>query len=376
MEMRLGDSALAGTQRAPLTISRPPPVVEMMSSTVNSMAGVFTRRATDEARPRTVAAPINVALFSSGGQWGAFSAGFMNGWSGNPVSQRPEAFDVVTGVSTGALIAPFVFAGPEYDDELAQVYYGVSEERILRRRNTVELVGRTSLWDPSPLGRTIDGHLDGPLTDSIAAASERRSLLVGAVNLNSGFFEVFDLTSMASSANPQRTGCMREALLASSAIPVAFPPRRIDDSLYIDGATRQGLFLQGLAEANVQPTLYIFLNTTEGFPFEEPEHSLPGVVSRASAIANDELFRSSAIETLLFAQEQGWTVRGVLAPEVWPGPDCDLQNGQKAAFCASFTRQLYQAGLAAGSAQPINWLGADELISTLRRQSTAMMQGG
>ncbi|MEM7615890.1 MAG: patatin-like phospholipase family protein, partial [Pseudomonadota bacterium] len=105
-----------------------------------------TSRAASRALPR-----IKVALLSAGGQFGAYTAGFMNGWSQNPSDPRPAQFDVVTGVSTGALIAPFVFGGPQYDGTLSQLYNGVREEDILRRRGALEVLGAPSLWDADPL---------------------------------------------------------------------------------------------------------------------------------------------------------------------------------------------------------------------------------
>ncbi|MEO0992125.1 MAG: patatin-like phospholipase family protein [Pseudomonadota bacterium] len=378
--MRLSDDMIAGAQRAPVSVApaptapRPSPAAHQIGM-IGVMGGVFqARNAEAEARPRTAPAPIDVALFSAGGQWGAFSAGFMNGWSKNTVTRRPEAFDVVTGVSTGGLIAPFVFAGAEYDDELRDVYFGVDDRDVFRERSTLEIASSTSIWDPAPLARTIDGHLTDELVSGIAEAADRRSLLVGAVSLQSGFFDVFDLTAIAASDNPERETCMREGLMASAAIPVAFPPRRIDDTLYVDGGTREGIFLRGLAEANVRPTIYIFLNQTSGFPAENPDFTLADVVGRASSIATDELLRSAAIETLLFAKSEGWRVRGVLVPELWPGPECDQRNGEKATFCPGFTRALYVAGFAKGSEEPIRWMDADALIEALRQEAPAFRE--
>ncbi|MEO0914908.1 MAG: patatin-like phospholipase family protein, partial [Pseudomonadota bacterium] len=129
------------------------------------MGAMFQERADAvpaPARPAARAAPlprVDVALISAGGQWGAFTAGFMTGWSENRVDPRPAAFDVVTGVSTGAILAPLVFAGPEFDAALAEAYDGIRERDVLRRRPTLELVGAPSLWDPTPLEGLIDRQL-------------------------------------------------------------------------------------------------------------------------------------------------------------------------------------------------------------------------
>jgi len=152
---------------------------------------------------------------------------------------------------------------------------------------------------------------------------------------------------------------------------VAFPPRRINGDLYVDGAARQGLFLRGLAAARVRPELYVFVNNAVGFPEDEPGYSLPSLAARSTEILSDQLLRSSAEDAIRFAQSQGWRVRGVFVPEVWPGPECRERTGQKIAFCASFTRQLYAEGLAMSQSGPIPWLSANQLIDRLNAPVTA-----
>lgn len=318
--------------------------------------------------PRRVAPPIpkiKVAVLSAGGQFGAFTAGFMTGWSQNAVSPRPQEFEVVTGVSTGALLAPYVFAGSRYDVNLEAIYNGVGEASVFRRRSTLELASAPSLWDSAPLRKQITDNLDKELWDRIADAADDRTLLVGSVNLNSGFFEAFDLTSVASKGGPTAPDCFTEGLMASAAIPVAFAPRKINGNLYIDGAARQGLFLRGLAQARVQPEIYVFLNNPAAFPEGDPSYGLPPLAGRATQILSDELLRSSAEDAVRFAKSQGWTIRGVFAPDIEPGPDCENRSGQKASFCKSFTAALFADGLAKGSANPIPWLDADELLERL-----------
>jgi len=302
---------------------------------VNGMADAFTKRQSQRG------ARVDVMLLSSGGQWGAFSAGFLNGWS------------------------------KDYDKTLRDLYYGVAETDILRRRNALELLRAPSIWDPKPLERTVRKHLTRDLIAQIAKDAETRSLLVGAVNLQSGFFEAFDLTSMAASGAPQTAKCLSEGLLASAAIPIAFPPRRIGSALYADGAARQGLFLRSLARTDLRPTVYILVNNAVSFPTESPDFALTSLAGRAQSIVTDELMRSSAIEAVRFAKSQGWTVRGMVAPDIWPGEDCRLKDGSQMAFCPSFTRQLYDTGYAMAVDGKIRWLGADALIAQMRRQNEA-----
>lgn len=308
---------------------------------------------------------IEVALLSSGGQFGAFTAGFMKGWSGNASDPRPGTFEVVTGVSTGALLAPFVFSGSAYDDRMGALYNGVRESQIFRRRSPLELIVAPSLWDTAPLSALVEAQLDPALIDSLSTGAEDRTLLVGSVNLGTGFFEAFDLTSLAASDNPAKRDCLREALMSSAAIPLAFPPRRLNGELYVDGAARQGLFLRGLAGVPVDPTIYVFLNNAAGFPSDDPAYRLPTLAGRSTEILSDELLRNSAADAVRFADAQGWRVRGMFVPDIWPGPECDIADGSKASFCESFTRELYAAGLEIASRPAIPWLNADQLLERL-----------
>jgi predicted acylesterase/phospholipase RssA len=331
-----------------------------------SMAETFIRR---EVEP---GAEIDVLLLSSGGQWGAFSAGFLNGWSLNPADPRPEPFQVVTGVSTGALQAPFAFAGRRYDPVLRDLYYGVGEEAVLRRRSSIELLSAPSIWDPTPLEQAVDKYMSEALLVDLAEAAQSRPLLIGATSMSSGFFEAFDLTSMAASGAAEALDCLREGLLASTAIPIAFPPRRIGGSFYIDGATRQGLFLESLAETGLRPTIYVLVNKAVGFPADDPPFELPILVGRAQFIINDTLLRQATIEAMRFARARGWPVRGVVAPDIWPGPECRTPEGNSLAFCPSFTRELYEAGFNIAVREEIPWLDTDALIEVMERDRAAV----
>jgi predicted acylesterase/phospholipase RssA len=337
--------------------------------TVTGMAEALVKR------ERQQGARVDVLLLSSGGQWGAFSAGFLNGWSENTADPRPPRFEVVTGVSTGALQAPFAFAGRAYDATLKALYDGISERRIFTRRSSIELLTAPSLWNPRPLERQVSRHLTPALIRDLAEASETRSLLVGAVNLQSGFFEAFDLTAMAASGAPSTKDCLREGLLASAAIPLAFPPRRIGGSLFADGAARQGLFLQALADADLRPTVYILVNNAVAFRPEDPAFALPSLVGRTQAIVTDELLRQSTIEAVRFARQRGWTVRGAVAPDIFPGPDCFRRDGSELAFCPSFTRALFEAGFEQAATGKIRWLGANALIAQMQRDAAAARGG-
>jgi predicted acylesterase/phospholipase RssA len=189
----------------------------------------------------------DMLIISGGGAKGAFGAGFFEGWgeieSGE--YQRPE-FDMVTGVSTGALIAPFAAIGT--DDAYAQAidFYANPQGNWLKSRGLIKFLPKhISLFNNCHLHDTIRGAMDQPMIEALAeVAADDRLLLIGATNLDIGAGRVFDLGLEAQRAldggDPDRVGSI---LLASSAIPAAFPPIEMDGMLFADGGATSNLFV-------------------------------------------------------------------------------------------------------------------------------------
>ncbi|MDJ0979300.1 MAG: patatin-like phospholipase family protein [Erythrobacter sp.] len=180
---------------------------------------------------------------SSGSDKGAFSAGFLNGWS--EAGTRPR-FDIVSGVSTGALIAPFAFLGQDYDPQLRELYTTISAKMIYRSTALKGLLGGPSLASTEPLVELIEGYATKEMIDAVAGEHAMgRRLLVQTTNLDAERGVVWDLGAIAASENPARYRLFRQILLASASIPGLFPPVMIDvDSegfafaeLHVDGGT-------------------------------------------------------------------------------------------------------------------------------------------
>lgn len=190
----------------------------------------------------------HIAL-SGGGQNGAFGAGLINGWSEQ--GTRP-VFKIVTGVSTGALMAPFVFLGPEYDDELEQFYTTTSSPNIFTQlRILPQLVRGESLLDTLPLQMLIAKLIDEQFIERVALAhGQGRRLYMATADLDSQQFVVWNMGLIAASGKPGALDLFRKVMLASSSIPIFFPPvlfeveaggRRYDE-LHVDGAVSSTVF--------------------------------------------------------------------------------------------------------------------------------------
>lgn len=276
---------------------------------------------------------------SGGGANGAFGSGFLNGWSGT--GTRP-VFKIVTGVSTGALMAPFAFIGAEYDVALKEFYTTTSSRDIFLLGSTIgllwQLMAGEALADTRPLQAMIDRHIDAELLRRVAQAHQRgRRLYIGTTNLDAPRFVVWNMGLIASSGRPEALQLFRTVMLASASIPVAFPPVFFDvelqpggpryDEMHVDGGVGARVFLNGgVFRGSIirdrgghggsgKEDIYVIHN---GQLVPQPDpigRSLPQIAVRVidatgRAAALGDLFRIQS-----YAQHEGGTFRWITIPE-------------------------------------------------------------
>ncbi len=219
----------------------------------------------EHARPNhtpTDPTTLDVLVISGGGAYGAFGAGFIYAWGNEAraADAMPE-FDIVTGVSTGALIAPFAFLngrnvhpcachGGALDkgdsEHVLGIYNGLGPRFAAFRGITALLPWSDGMYDTSRLRSKIESEMCTHLLDRLAAGHrEHRTLLVGATDADLAQIRIWNLSEIASTEAPaaERTRRIRDVLLASAAIPAAFNAVEIDQHLYVDGGAREQLFL-------------------------------------------------------------------------------------------------------------------------------------
>ena len=197
-------------------------------------------------------APLPTANFlaiSGGGDDGAFGSGILAGWT--EAGDRPE-FDMVTGVSTGALIAPFAFLGPAYDKQLHDVYTTISADDVFIDRGLIGGIFDDALSDTTPLWKLISRYFDEPMLAAIAREYRKgRLLLIGSTDLDAQRPCIWNIGAIAASGNPGALDLIRKILRASSAVPGIFQPVMIDvelngkhyQELHVDGGAIAQLFL-------------------------------------------------------------------------------------------------------------------------------------
>jgi hypothetical protein len=193
---------------------------------------------------------------------------------------------MVTGISTGALTAPFAFLGPDYDDVLKKVYTTTSTKDILKKRNILFAFFSDSMSNTTPLKELIAKYLTADVMSAIATEHQSgRRLFIGTVNLDAGRSVIWNIGAIAVSDYPHKLELIHDILQASTAIPIAFPPvgilvennGRQYEELHIDGGTGSQVFVYPASvdwklikeKLRVQgsPRVYVIRNS-----FLEPDH--------------------------------------------------------------------------------------------------------
>ena len=193
--------------------------------------------------------PVVFLAVSGGSDNGAFAAGLLNGWTA--AGDRPE-FKIVTGVSTGALIAPLAFLGPEYDAELKSAYTTISKKDIYEERGFLAALFDDGLVDSHPLLKLVSSYVTPDVLTRIGAEYEKgRLLLVGTTDLDSRQPVIWNMTAIAASGDPGALDLFRKILVASASVPGVFPPVMFNveangtlyQEMHVDGGAMAQAFL-------------------------------------------------------------------------------------------------------------------------------------
>ncbi len=311
--------------------------------------------------------PASLLAVSGGGDKGAFGAGLLNGWTA--AGTRPE-FKAVTGVSTGALIAPFAFLGPEYDPVLKDVYTSISTDDILLPRMIIAAIENDGLADNTPLWNLISEHVDETLLARIAEEHNKgRILLVATTDLDARQPVVWNMGNIAASGAPNALELFRQILLASAAIPGAFPPSMFQvevngrqyQEMHVDGGASAQVFMYppglrqvittelGVAPINRVGTVYIIRNSSMTATWDPVERRTINIAGRA-------------IDSLIHTQGIGDLYR-IYATAQRDGMDFNLAyidddfvfENKTAQFQTEFMVALYEYGFGQGRAG-FQWL--------------------
>ena len=286
---------------------------------------------------------------SGGGADGAFAAGLLNGWTQS--GKRPD-FTVVTGVSIGALLAPYAFLGAKFDEELRQAIVSVTGADIFEDRPTAE-----SFLDTWPLRRLLEKRVTPELIAAVAAEHRKgRRLLVVTTNADAGRRVVWDMGVIAQKGDEAAIKLFRDVLLASSAIPGFFTPVLIDveangkkfQEMHIDGSVTSPFFVG--PEALFEPgsklrlpasELYIVLNGRLAPDFYPPERSTVTILSRLISVVLRNGLQAEAMLVAANAARLGVPIYSAQVADSFNHPAYGL-------FDEKYMNALYEHGLERG----------------------------
>lgn len=297
----------------------------------------------------------DVLALSGGGSDGAYGAGLLNGWSDR--GGRPE-FALVTGISVGALIAPFAFLGEDYDDELERLFTNTSTDDVVEINLFNAALGSAlGLTDTAPLELTFDRILTADMVRRIADEHAKgRRLWIGTTFLDAQRPVIWDIGAIASSDFRDRRDLIKKILIASASIPGAFPPVmfpvEVDGKRYaemhVDGSVTRQLFVY---PANIKlneqvdggvpgiqlGTIYLVRNTKLAPAYEPVEPSLLRIAERSiyTLIKAAGLGDVETIERQ--AERDGWGLLRTSVPQ-----DFDIREGDF--FDPGYMRALYDVG--------------------------------
>jgi hypothetical protein len=302
--------------------------------------------------------PADLLALSGGGDKGAFGSGLLNGWTAS--GTRPT-FKVVTGVSTGALIAPFAFLGSDYDDVLKEVFTTIGPDDVLTPRSVLAVIENDGMADNQPLWGLISRHVDQSLLDAIAEQHKNgRILLIATTDLDARQPVIWNMGNIAESGAPGALNLFRSILLASAAIPGAFPPAMIRveadgqayDEMHVDGGASAQVFLYppslGVqmralgAETNRTGRVFVIRNSWLESTWDPPNRRTIDIAGRAiSSLIQTQGF-GDLYRIYLTTQRDGFDFNlAFIGPEFQPPSHAQFDTG----FMNALYDYGYQLGL-------------------------------
>ncbi len=303
---------------------------------------------------------LSFLALSGGGPNGAYGAGFLNGWT--RAGTRPE-FSIVTGISTGALIAPFAFLGSSSDSLITEFFTTLSSDDLVEERRVLSAIRSDALMDSDGLKEKIDLYFTEDVMRAIEMEYNKGSiLLIGTTNMDALRPVIWNIGKIASLGTPEALSLIRQVIYASASIPLAFPPVIIDvvvngepyQEIHSDGGVTSQVFLfpaeldwkrlSQTADIDPTPELYIICNDRINPVWMSTETQITDLASRAII----SLIRSTTVGDLykiyLISQENNFNYNLTYVPKSFT-----LQSEE--IFDRSYMKALYDIGYEEGLSQ-------------------------
>lgn len=351
-----GVSACASLPRNPYTAQ------EAAAATVPGMGPVrayadaaASEIATIAARPERGKAFTYLALSGGGGD-GAYGAGVLNGWTAS--GMRPE-FTIVSGVSTGALIAPFAFLGPQYDPYLTDFYTSGIGETLVQSPSLTNVLFGSGLFGDERLRATVGRYVTPDLLFRVATEHAKgRRLYIVTTNLDSQRPVIWNMGAIAASGAPNAADLFRDVLTASASVPAVFPPQLLDvqaggrtfQEMHVDGSviipvfTLPQAFLSG--DVRIKKTgkadIFVVMNGRLEPDFDVTANTALSIAGRSFTTA------SRARSRVTLAATEAITRRSGIGFNLTYIDDSAPRASASRGFDTAYMRDLYNAGYEKG----------------------------
>jgi hypothetical protein len=318
----------------PLNPTRPSPLYAEVTAVPGDNLVRYLERKSGHA--------LNILSLSGGGQNGAFGAGFLKGWR---ESGRRPPFDIVAGVSTGALLATHALLGTPADDAVLEAMYTqITADDIYEDKGVMTLLS-DSLKDTTPLRAMIAKYVTAETLQRVAMAyDDNRLLFVGTTNIDYGQTWVWNMSLIAKAGDLE---LYRNVLLASASFPIVFPPVEIDGHLFVDGAARSNLVVPGMmGTAKPSPplhgpgNLYLIDNGKVTQPPEALIRALGDIAAKTVSVMMEQSMQTALTRSYFGTQVLGYSYKMVGVPD-----DVNIGN-DVLAFDPTEMRAAFDAGRA------------------------------
>jgi hypothetical protein len=266
-----------------------------------------------------------VLAISGGSANGAYGAGLLKGWTAH--GSRPQ-FKIVTGISTGALIAPLAFLGSDYDVLLEEFYTTLATKDLIEMKSILGALTGNSVASNKPLANNINKYITKDILAKVAKEHERgRRLYIGTTNLDAQRFVLWNMGKIAERGDEAALNLFRQVMLASAAIPFAFPPEyisvevdgKIYEEMHVDGGTTtQVFFLYGLIQnvaqatikeatnqSNFKVNLYIIRNGSVTHEWKVVEDNIASITERSLDTMIKVQAEGDMLRLYFYSQQRG-----------------------------------------------------------------------
>ncbi len=304
---------------------------------------------------------VQILALSGGGSDGAFGAGVLTGWTSR--GDRPE-FEQVTGVSAGAIIAPFAFLGSEYDQQIRDIWTRYDTEHLAVPQVLSGLFGGEAIADTSPLKSLVAQYVDRDFVKKIAAEYERgRLLTIGTTNLDAKRPVVWNMGAIARHYDdPEAVQLFRDVIIASAAIPGLFPPVRIKvrvdgkiyDEMHVDGGVTRQIYVNSvnlpfkefdkLYKKPPQRTLYLVHNGKMDPNYGAVKPSTFDIASQSISALMLYQHKGDSYRIYRMAKDAGADFNSIAVP-----PTFAVQPKEK--FDLAYQRALFDEGFRMGASK-------------------------